>query len=363
MPSALYMRVIGDPSIRGYVTAVILAIGTFIPTPVAAQHQAFGPFEVRDQFPIKLLFLSLRPEGAALLPEGAMRLSTRFAYANTYAVTRPIGDPRQPLAYYQDAPLDEYRLFVDAEVLRLAVDLDWRVSYRWQFGAEIPLIIQTGGFLDSTIEGFHRLFRLSNGGREETPRNDYGVFVTRLGRFRVAHDRAPPIRFGDLVLRVKSPLFSGRGRWPVVSLHGAIKLPTGRFKHLTGSGGVDTQVALFVLKSAGRTLAFHYNAAYTFLGQPSGHYGFPVRSIASHMLAIEYLATSRLSVITQILANTSLFPKGRLGPLDRTAYEINAGIKYALTPATLFEISLIENLSQYQNTPDIGLQAGVSVRR
>jgi hypothetical protein len=322
-----------------------------------------GPFAIRDQFPVKLLFLSLRPEGAALLPENAWRFSVGFAYTNTYAVTRPVGNPRVASDYYQAAPADEYRLFVDAEVLHLTLDLDWRIAHRLQAGVTLPILLQSGGFLDRTVEGFHRLFRLSNGGREETPRNAYGVFVVRSGQFWIARDDAPRMQPGDVVLRLKHPVFVSAGAWPSVSWLNAVKLPTGRFEHLTGSGGTDLQMALLVTQPVGRRLAAHYNLAHTRLGKPARHAGFPVRSVLSQMLAIEYLATPRLSVLVQALSNTSLFPESALGPLDRTAYELHAGVKYAVSPSTRFEIGLMENLSQYQNTPDIGLHAGVSMGR
>ena len=355
----LFLRLLASKRIS---VCVILTV--LIPISALAQRDPFGPFAVRDQFPIKLLFLSLRPEQAELIPDGEMRFSARFAYSNTYAVTRPIGDPQQPADYYQAAPLSEYRLFVDTETLRMVFDLAWRIDARWEIGVEAPLIVQSGGFLDSTVEGFHGLFNLSNGGRKETSRNAYGVFVVRDAQFWIVHSRAPPVRFGDVVFRLKSPLLSAGPPWPTISLLTAVKLPTGRFGQLTGSGGTDLQIALLLSQRLGNKFLLHYNLAHTKLGDPDRNTGFPVRSaIISQMLAIEYMTTSKLSVVTQILANTSLFPKGQLGPLDRTAYEINAGIKYALTPEMKLEIGIIENMSQYQNTPDVALHVGVELAR
>ncbi|MBI4552040.1 MAG: DUF3187 family protein, partial [Candidatus Latescibacteria bacterium] len=327
---------------------MILCFLLLHPLPAVAQRVPFGPFETRDEFPVKLLFLSLRPDRAGLRPPGTLRLAGRFAYANTYAVTRPVGNPTVPLDYYQAAPLSEYRLFVDAEVLRASFDIDWSPSARWQLGAEVPFLIQGGGYLDRTVEGFHHLFRLSNGGREQTPRNAYGVFVVRSGRFWIAHDQPPAAGLGDVVLRVKTAVITPHGRRPALSWLGALKLPTGQFDRLTGSGGTDAQVALLLTQPIGASFILHYNVGYTHIGRPARSAGFPVRSITSHLLAAEYLATRRLSVILQALANTSLFPAGRLGPLDRTAYELHAGVKYALTPSILLDIGLMENLSQYQ---------------
>ncbi|MBT5872070.1 MAG: DUF3187 family protein [Candidatus Latescibacteria bacterium] len=336
--------------------AILLPI--LVPLSVSAQREPFGPFAVRDQFPVKLLFLSLRPDAAPLLPDGSLRLSTQFAYSNTYAVTSPVGDPTRAATYYQAAPLTEYRLSVDTETLRITFDLGWRIDDRWQIGLEFPLMVQMGGFLDSTIEGFHGLFNLSNGGRENTPRNDYGVYVARNARFWISEQQPPPVRIGDTVVRLKSPIVEAGGRFPSVSVLTAVKLPTGSFDHLSGSGSLDLQLALLVSQRIGASVVLHYNLARTKLGTPDQHVGFPVKSaIISQMFAFEYIASDRLSVIGQILGNTSPFPKGMLGPLDRTAYEINAGIKYVMKEDLRLEVGLIENVSQFQNTPDVGVHA------
>ncbi len=342
---------------------LLLTAFCLVPSVVLAQRAPSGPFALRDQFPVKLLFLSLRPESGYLLPTGARQWAFGLSYTNTYAGTWPVGNPKKASDYYQAAPLNEYRLFVDAEVLRLTIDLDWRIARRLQVGATLPLIFQNGGFLDSSVEGFHGLFNLTNGGREETPQNAYGVFVVRNAQFWINREKAAAFQPGDMVLRLKSPILEGGSRGPIIAGSGAVKLPTGRFESLTGSGGVDIQVALMATQAIGQRLAVHYSIAYTHLGRPSRHIDFPIRSITSQMLALEYLTTNKLSVLLQTLANTSPFPDSVLGPLDRTAYEMHGGIKYAISPAALFEVSITENLSQYQNTPDIGLYMGVRWRR
>lgn len=348
--------------IRYYALVFILIFWLLWPLPLYAGAPSFGPFTVRDQFPIKQLFLSLTPEDASLTPEGTHLFSIRFTHTNTYAVTRPIGDPRVALDYYRGAPLNAYRLFVDVETFRLELCVDWRVTRWLQVGVTAPIIGQSGGFLDRTVEGFHRLFRLSNGGREEVPRNAYGVYVVRNGQFWIARSKAPGLRFGDTVLRLKTPLLS-REAGPRLSMAGAVKIPSGRLNDLTGSGGVDLQLALLASQPIGRRAFLHYNLAFTKLGRPEHSFGFPLRSIRSQMLALEYLVAPRLALIMQTQSNTSLFPDSGLAPLNRTAYEIDAGMKIVIAPGAVLEIGLIENLSQHQNTPDVGLHAGVSIRR
>ena len=338
---------------------LVVACGLLtISFPVFSQAPASGPFMQRDQFPVRMLFLGLRPETGDLLQRRSARLSVRLDYANTYASTFPVGDKLIADDYYQAAPPDEYRLFVDTETLRVSVDLDWRIASRVQLGVTMPFLKHGGGFLDGLIEGFHRKFNLSNGGREWSPRNDYGVFVVRDRRFWIRSVESTAFRAGDLVVRMKTPLNLG-GRNVDLALAGAVKLPTGSLETLTGSGALDIQASLFATWRASQDMIFHANLAHSRLGKPTMGEGFPLRSISTLLLAFEYRTTGRLAALLQTLVNIGPFPSSKLGPLNRMAIEATAGVRYALSESVSLDIGLTENLSQYQNTPDVGLHAGI----
>ena len=330
--------------------------------PAFSQSPVAGPFMQRDQFPVRMLFLGLRPEAGTLLSLGSRQWAVRFDYANTYASTLPVGDTLIAGDYYQAAPPNEYRLFVDTETLRVSVDLDWRLASRLQIGMTLPFMKYSGGFLDGMVEGFHRLFNLSNGGREWTARNDHGVFVVRNRRFWIKSAAAAPFQSGDLVLRMKTPLYHSAGVLDL-ALAGAVKLPTGNLEALTGSGGTDIQVALFATWWLAKNMAVHYNIAHSRLGRPPQGEGFPLRSITTHVLVFEYRTMGRLAALIQAQVNTGPFPDSMLGPLDRTAFEVTGGVRYAISEFLSLDIGLTENLSQYQNTPDVGLHAGIVWRR
>ena len=329
--------------------------------PVFAQSPATGPFMQRDQFPVRMLFLGLRPEGGDLLPRRSIQWAVQFDYANTFASTFPVGDRLIADDYYRAAPADEYRLFVDTESLRLSVDVDWPLASRLQIGATMPFLKHGGGFLDGVVEGFHGMLNLSNGGREWSPRNDYGVFVLRNRRFWIRSVESAGFRPGDLVVRMKTPMYRD-GEKLVMALAGAVKLPTGDLETLTGSGGWDIQAALYATWRPGwskRDMVFHVNLAHNRLGKATMGEGFPLRSITTFLLAFEYRTTGRLAALVQTLVNIGPFPGSRLGPLNRTAIEATAGVRYAMTGSLSLDIGLTENLSQYQNTPDVGIHAGI----
>ena len=344
---------------RAVVCSLLLL--AFPASPAYTQSPATGPFMQRDQFPVRMLFLGLRPESGHLLPRRSIQWAVQFDYANTYASTFPVGDTLIADDYYRAAPADEYRLYVDTESLRLSVDLDWRVASRLQVGMTLPFLKHGGGFLDGVIEGFHGAFNLSNGGREWAPRNDYGVFVVRNRRFWIRSVESTAFRPGDLVLRMKTPLNLGRDGFDL-AFAGAVKLPTGNLETLTGSGGWDLQAALFATWRPGwskQDMVFHVNLAHSRLGKPTQGEGFPLRSITTLVLAFEYRTTDRLAALLQTLVNIGPFPGSRLGPLNRTAIEATAGVRYALSESLSLDAGLTENLSQYQNTPDVGLHIGI----
>lgn len=329
--------------------------------PVFAQSPATGPFMQRDQFPVRMLFLGLRPEAGDLLPRRSIQWAVRFDYANTFASTLPVGDTLIADDYYRAAPANEYRLYVDTESLRLSVDLDWRIASRLQVSMTLPFLKHGGGFLDGPVEGFHGMFNLSNGGREWASRNDYGVFVVRNRRFWIRSVASSGFRPGDLVVRTKTPLYRD-GEKVVMALAGAVKLPTGNLETLTGSGGWDFQAAFYATWRPGwqnRDMVIHGNLAHSRLGKASMGEGFPLRSITTLVLAFEYRTRGRLAALVQTQVNIGPFPGSRLGPLNRTAIEATAGVRYAMSELLSIDVGLTENLSQYQNTPDVGIHAGI----
>ena len=138
-----------------------------------------------------------------------------------------------------------------------------------------------------------------------------------------------------------------------------MKHPEEKTRDVTGSGGLDIQASLFATWRPEKDIIFHANLAHSRLGKPTLGEGFPLRSISTLLLAFEYRTSGRLAALVQTLVNFGPFPSSKLGPLNRTAIEATAGVRYALSESLSLDLGLTENLSQYQNTPDVGLHAGI----
>ena len=50
------------------------------------------------------------------------------------------------------------------------------------------------------------------------------------------------------------------------------------------------------------------------------------------------------------------------GPFSATSNEITLGYKWEFVPRTILEVGLIENIVEFDNSPDFGIHLGVSRR-
>lgn len=125
-------------------------------------------------------------------------------------------------------------LLVDGESDVLALSFDHSLHRAWRYRVTVPIIHDSGGFLDSAIDHWHRWFGFDPGNRPYYPRNE--IIYAYSGKSRV-HITSPQTGSGDL---------SGELGWyPVddahrtLSLWGGLAAPTGSASKLMGNGAWD----------------------------------------------------------------------------------------------------------------------------
>lgn len=117
---------------------------------------------------------------------------------------------------------------LDGETARYSIDYRHRIGQRLELGFELPLLHQSGGSLDSTIETWHSWFSLPNGGREDAPQGQY-QFVYLDGQQRRLDVSETGTRLGELRLT------AGWALSPRSALRASVKLPTGDAEALAGN--------------------------------------------------------------------------------------------------------------------------------
>jgi hypothetical protein len=354
--------------------ATLLAV---VSLPAAAGAALDHPFPKRNQLPLNMLFLDQIPRSARLLDHGEARFSVTLGHENTlvadhmlhtlYAedqfatlggiVTEPI------LAGVAAGSEGGTSYFIDGETTRLALEAAVGFGRRLEFGAEIPLLMHSEGWMDGTIDRYHERFGLTDGGRSSFAR--YRFASGYVGDGEAVFVDGPPegAGIGDIVLSARTALIEAvPGRRPALSAGAGLKLATGDAARLEGSGHSDYAIGLQLSHWFGRSTV-HLGYARTFVGGWALAPGLPLEDPRSLSGSYVFAWTPRRMVIAQALRSSGAFPFRGGGDLGSTAMEMVAGMRHLLASGPAVEWGLVENLSNDQNTTDVGLFLGLTFFR
>jgi hypothetical protein len=173
-------------------------------------------FQVRDENPLIRGFYLPLPSDARL-NDGA-DLSATLSISNTLNVENR----------------SQESLLADGESHTLRLSYEDALYQSWRFRFTVPIINDSGGFLDSTIDHWHRWFGFNPGNRPFYPQNELVYSYSGKGSIDLTQ---PHTSLGDI---------SGELGWyPIddahrtVSLWGGLEAPTGSVAKLTGDGAWD----------------------------------------------------------------------------------------------------------------------------
>ena len=194
--------------------------------------QPMGLMRVRDMTPFGISRLDMLPAYPVSQTPHTFAFELTFSYQNTWALSQNVreylkqrGIERGPMgsaeiAAIQALPGDAY--MVDGELGLIDLTLHYRATDRLAFYGTIPYFRAGGGFLDGTIENFHRNFGFDTADREFVPKDQLRVVADLEGGSLVL-DEPPDPQIGDPVLGARYVVRSVRHRTAVV-LEGAAKL-------------------------------------------------------------------------------------------------------------------------------------------
>ncbi|MFN7943097.1 MAG: DUF3187 family protein [Thermoanaerobaculia bacterium] len=327
-----------------------------------------GPLRIRDQFLPGLGYLGFDPVAADILDPGQWQVDLVATSSNTFAHSTEIERALEArpdrsglgLAELQSIQPDhagDGLFYLDGEHTRWAVAARRGIGHGLQVEIVVPVIHIGGGFLDSTIEGFHDTFSLGQAGRLGVPRDELGAYV-RYGDREVYLDRAPGTALGDVVVGVRYDLRRSRPAPALeLAIEGLAKLPTGDVDRLTGSGSADVGAQLLGTRYfRGSCLHFSLGAAY--LGRHE-LFALDAQTILSGMLAWEVALGGKTTGLIQATVSQSPFKDFGSDELGSASTQLTLGAKHAFGKNVLF-LGVTENLVNFNNTSDIGLHVGVT---
>lgn len=187
------------------------------------------PLSTRNLSPVVVGFGLPTQRDANILPRGTSRVGLKIDVVNN-SVTNS--------SSYEN-------LHFDGETNRTALSYDYGLDDRFEVGLELPYIAHQGGGLDSFIEGWHELFNLPQGGRDQVARNQLDYHYAQAGGDSIQLDSSTS-GVGGLSLRAGLGIWQAPDQSSAVALRANLKLPTGDSKKLTDSGSTDLSLTCHV---------------------------------------------------------------------------------------------------------------------
>ncbi len=327
-----------------------------------------GPLRIRDQFLPGLGYLGFDPVSADILAAREWQVDLVLTASNTFAHSLEIERALESRAGREPLGLDELRaidsdrpggglFYLDGEHARWALAARRGIGRGLQVELVLPVLHFGGGFLDSTIEGFHDSFSLGQAGRLGVPRDTFTAYL-RAGEREIYLDSSPGTALGDAIVGLRYDLRRVRPDPSFqLALEALAKLPTGDVERLSSSGSTDFGVQLLGTRYF-RGSCLHVALGAAYLGRHD-LLGLDAQTIVSGMLAWEIALGSKTTGLIQATVSESPFEELRSNDIDPASTQLTAGVKRAIGSNVLF-LGVTENLANYNNSADIGLHFGVT---
>jgi len=331
----------------------------------------YGMLPARDLSPFGFLRLDMRPTHAVLPETGNWSVETQFATQNTWAMSPEVetyltgleSDGRRPLgetelAAIRDLPGENY--LVDLESTTANVTFNSRFSSHLSGYLITSAVSYDRGFLDGAVERFHHAFGLSSYGRPAIARNGVNLIYDLKSGSAASLGGSPTS--GGLLDPTIGLRYSGiplGGAWNL-SLDAAIKVAVAGERALLSTGRSDYGLQAAVQWRGGRQ-AFYANASAVYYSGGEFLVEHETQIVPTFIVGYEYALTPNTNLNIQGYASTSVYSHRDtdLEELLGNKYQLTAGFRHRRNNMVI-SFGITENVQNINNTPDIGLQLGMS---
>ncbi len=327
-------------------------------------YEKYGFLRERDLTPFGFLRLDMRPASAEWIPPGGWGLEVDLGYQNTWAFSNNMRDYLQSLktrhtltqadaTAIRALPGESY--LIDLELGLLDFSLHRQLTERWSVNTTVSAVHYGGGFLDSTIEDFHKTFGLGTSYRNYAARNKTNLILNLKGDQATYIDSLPEGGLLDPVVGVRYSLMPGPAALNLV-LESSVKVPVAGERNFLSTGNADVGVQATLQGFSGRHAGYLSAAAVRTRGDAFTPYD-RTQIIPTYIVGYELSVTHRTAVIGQFSMSPGVLNHNEtdLPELLAKKYQISFGVRHRVD-ASVFTVAFTENMVNLNNTPDIGFQ-------
>ena len=335
--------------------------------PAPQEYPKLGLLRERDLSPFGFLRLDMRPAHAVWAPPGSWGVEVLLGYQNTWVMSPNVQQYLESLpgrrrlgpadvAAIRAMPGEAY--LVDLELGLVDVTLHYKLAEHWSVNATISGMRYSGGFLDGTIEDFHKAFGLSSFGRPAVARNSVNVILDLKSANTPFLLNAPPDGgVLDPTFGVRYSVAAAPSPWNLV-LESAVKVPIDGQREFLSTGNTDVGLQATLQRFAGRHAGYVSAAAVRTKGSALTS-NDRTQIVPTYILGYEYSVSQRTGVIAQYYISPSVLTHEDtdLEGLLKTKYQISVGVRHRVD-ASVWTFAITENTGNFDNTPDVGFQIG-----
>jgi hypothetical protein len=314
-----------------------------VSTAIAGDERSRGPLKARNQFPPFLMFINPLPASSGTLSKNEIKFSPAIDYSSIFI----------------DKNSGNWDVLMDMELTVIDLLMEYGITEKLTLSFQ-PLFIHMGdGFMDNFLETYHDKLGVSNAGRENRPKNEFGYLISYEGQTWV-QGKEGGLHLADSLISAKYSLLKDSRTFPVdISLAYMLKIPFGDSKSGFGSGHVDHGLHFLSQVHLDPVLVY-LNGGYNFLSDPDTNgAAIQVDDTISLFIGFEYLYSADLSVIVQMNYFSSPFQDVEFSQFEEGGLELDFGFIYQLSPRADFEFAFGEDLAT-SGVPDFNLHFRVS---
>ena len=353
--------------VRGLIPAALaVAAAAFGPPLSAAESDYLGLLRARDLTTFGFLRLDMRPAHAIHSAPGTWAVEAELAHQNTWALSsgargyldtlpgrRTLG-PEEAEAI-RALPGENY-LF-DMELAQLDVTLHYKFTRHWGGYLVLSGVNYSGGFLDGAIESFHDTMGFDNNGRPAVSRNDINL-IADLKSANLEFLDAPTdggMLDPTIGIRYSSPQ-QIKG-WNFV-VEAAVKLPLRGQEDFLSTGHTDVGLQA-TLQRFGDHHAWYLSASGVHYDGKNALTPTDARIVPTLLVGYERKLSQRTHLVLQGYVSDSVYSEKDTGlnELLDTKLQLSLGAYWRMG-RNVVSFAITENLQNFNNTPDVGMQLG-----
>ena len=305
----------------------------FYPSTRSHADELNEPFSITNQNPFVRIFGLPRHRSSEVLSAGEAESKIGYSVSSNY----------------------EFDISASRDLVAIDGETEtWTLSYRrglgngWEAGVVMPLIKQSGGYLDRTIIKWHDWFGMPQGGRDQGPIDalNYRLNVGGINRLTLSETVSG---IGDVVL------FAGKSLSPAINVRSEIKLPSGNKEKLLGSGGTDIGFSVDYTRNISSYWVWSAMVSLTYLsdGAFELHQQKYIAALGSHLV---YRVKPRLALKLQWDLNSAPYQSLSLVPLTKPGGVLSFGGTIRLTDQDCIDLFFMENVPHTETAPDFGFK-------